>query len=769
MPGLQAPPDAPAPSHISQNACKADQGFAVKAHFILRRISHRLASHAQRLLRLTLKPDAWRALPRNLWPPSRLRQAIGKAQRFLDADDNSPEARQKRRTAARKRLLRHAEAKLAQFLSSGSRLVLPRTVDQPGTTIVLVLHNKAALTHACLRSIADTVQSGIEVIIVDNNSTDETRAMLGAVAGAKVILNDENRHFLLACNQAAEAAEGEYLLFLNNDAQLLPGSLDAALRVIRADSRVGAVGGKILLPDGTLQEAGSIVWQDGSCLGYGRGDDPDAPEYNFRREVDYCSGAFLLTPRHLFRETGGFDAQFAPAYYEETDYCLRLHALGYRVIYEPDAIILHYEFGSASADQASALMAQNQQRFVRKHGAALSRQWPRQPGHVIHARARRPAGPRILYVDDQIPHAALGSGFPRANRILWGCVELGAAITFLPTVATRESWEAVYRDLPREAEIILGGHAAMLAEFIRQRPGYYDIILISRPHNMARLRQLLEASPELPGSSRLVYDAEAIFALREFASERIKGMAVTPEMAAQRIRAETDLAAPADAVIAVSEAEAAYFTADGRRKTHVLQHMIEPTPTGRPFGSRNGMLFVGPLDDESSPNVDSMIWFAREVLPRIRAQLPGERMTLVMVGSCGSARVRQLQADDSDIVLTGRIDDATSWYDQARLFVAPTRFAAGIPLKIYGAAAHGVPVVATQLLCGQLGWTSGQELLTADAGDPVEFANQCVRLYQDEDLWGRTRALALQQVTRDCSSATFNAVLRQVLTTAATD
>ena len=137
-------------------------------------------------------------------------------------------------------------------------------------------------------------------------------------------------------NQAAREAHGKYLLVLNNDAQLQPGALRSALTTIGSSPDIGAVGGRIILLDGTLQEAGSIIWRDGSCLGYGRGDDPFAPTYMFRRDVDYCSGAFLLTPRALWNQMGGFDEKYKPAYYEETDYCMRLWERGLRVVFDPD-------------------------------------------------------------------------------------------------------------------------------------------------------------------------------------------------------------------------------------------------------------------------------------------------------------------------------------------------------------------------------------------------------------------------------------------------
>ena len=138
--------------------------------------------------------------------------------------------------------------------------------------------------------------------------------MLGRIAAARIIRNSENHNFLLAVNQAAREARGEYILLLNNDTELISGSLLAALNTIRGAPDIGAVGGRLILLDWRLQEAGSIAWRDGSCLGYGRGDNPFAPMYMFRRDVDYCSAAFLLTARAAWERLGGFDEAFKPAY-----------------------------------------------------------------------------------------------------------------------------------------------------------------------------------------------------------------------------------------------------------------------------------------------------------------------------------------------------------------------------------------------------------------------------------------------------------------------
>src|SRR5262249_53998722 len=157
-------------------------------------------------------------------------------------------------------------------------------------------------TLGCLRTLASQIDDRTEIILVDNHSTDETDVLLARVDGLTVVRHGSNLGFTVGANAGAARARGEFVLFLNNAAGLVPGSLDHFVRTARTGRSVGAVGGKLILPDGRLQEAGSIIWSDGSCAGYGRGSDPAAPAFDFERPVDFCSGALLFTRRDLFDE-----------------------------------------------------------------------------------------------------------------------------------------------------------------------------------------------------------------------------------------------------------------------------------------------------------------------------------------------------------------------------------------------------------------------------------------------------------------------------------
>jgi len=649
-------------------------------------------------------------------------------------------------------------AELQTFLSSGQRLDLtPR--GEPVVSVLLILFNRAELTLKCLRSLAEQRHPSLEVVIVDNASSDATGELLSCIDGAKVIRSAENLHFLRGVNLAARSATAKHLLLLNNDAQVLPGAIQAALQTLEGSPDIGAVGGRILLMDGTLQEAGSIIWQDGSCLGYGRGQPACAGPFMFQRDVDYCSGAFLLTPRAQFEALGGLDEAYAPAYYEETDYCVRLWKAGKRVVFEPRAAVVHFEFASSKSSDAAIQMQQERREiFVRRHGDWLAGKQLPSLQNVLAARSQPPARSRVLFLDDRIPHERLGSGSPRAAAIFRSLAGAGHALTFFPTSFVGDAWSATYEDLPRTAEIIVDGGGERLAPFLRERLTHVDRILVSRPHNMVRLRAALEAIGQWPSPTPIVYDAEAIFALRENEHRRLQGQPLSEEAQQEAVRTELALAQGTAAVVAVSQAERLRFEQAGHARTFVLGHALPATPTRTGFASRDGLLFAGALNQADTPNSDSLVWFLSEIHPRLEARL-GHPVVVRIAGRNPPFAITRLANDR--VRFLGEVPDLTPLYEQARVFIAPTRFAAGLPYKVHHAAAHGVPMVCTGLLAEQVRWQDGRDLLVAD--DPQAFAEACARLYTEEALWSGVRQQALARVQEDCDMEHLAGVLEQAL------
>jgi GT2 family glycosyltransferase len=232
-------------------------------------------------------------------------------------------------------------------------LVAPDS-GRPELSVVMVAHGAWALTQRALAALAAHTEPPFEVIIVDNASPDETPARLSELSHLRVILNSENRGFGPATNQGAEHARGERLLLLNTDTFVRPGWLEPLLATLD-ETTVGAVVPRYLYPDGRLQEAGVLLAQDGTVHVYGDRDDPHRLCYCFRRAVDSGSAACMLLRRTTFDALGGFDERYAPAYYEDADFCLRLAQQGLAVVYEPRSTVTHVRYGSGRQDTAFEL------------------------------------------------------------------------------------------------------------------------------------------------------------------------------------------------------------------------------------------------------------------------------------------------------------------------------------------------------------------------------------------------------------------------------
>lgn len=267
----------------------------------------------------------------------------------------------------------------------------PPTARLASASIVMPVFNNWPMTRGCLQAVWSTVppECDLEVVVIDDASTDETAVGLATLAAAeprlRVLRNESNLGFVEGCNRAAAAATGDILVFLNNDTVPLPGWIEPLLRTFDLFPRAGAVGGKLLFPDGRLQEAGGVLFSDASACHFGRGEaNAMAPLFHYVRQVDYVSGALLATPRSLFAALGGFDPDFAPGYYEDTDYCFRLRERGLHTYYQPESAVVHVEGATAGTDHAVGMkrfQEINRTRFRVRHAAALAGQRPR-PEHI---------------------------------------------------------------------------------------------------------------------------------------------------------------------------------------------------------------------------------------------------------------------------------------------------------------------------------------------------------------------------------------------------
>lgn len=613
----------------------------------------------------------------------------------------------------------------------------------PSLAVIMLLRDAFALTLQSLAALRDRYRGAIELILIDCASADETRHILRYVRGARLVRFDAPIEPAVARNAALPAVTAAAVLLLGNATEVAHGAIDAALRRLDSDARIGAVGGKVLGPDGRLCEAGGIIWRDGTLLAYLRGGSPLAPEANFVRDVDFCSTAFLLLRAALLQELDGFDAAFGRSGHADADLCVRVATAGYRVIYDPSVSTYRLDDGAIAAGEPDAAPA-----FARKHIDHLQTRPLADANAEVFVRAMGAHRQRVLFIEDLVPLRRIGSGFVRSNDLISVMTSLGVFVTVYPLNRNDFDPAAIHADLPDTAEVMHDRSLAELDALLAERVGYYDLIWVARTHNLDRiLPWLTRGATGTDRPPRVVLDTEAIAALREAARWRLSRPEATFDLDAAILQ-EFANAHVCRNIAAVTEQEAATLRRLGFPDAVVLGHIRDFAPTPRDFAERAGLLFVGAMHEMDSPNYDGMCWFVDAVLPLIERELGWEtRLSLVGYTAAGVSLDRF--GNHPRITLRGAVAETGPLYNAHSIFIAPTHYAAGTPYKVYEAASFGVPVVATELLHQQMGWEDGKELLAADSADPAQFARHVVTLYRDPALWQALRDNALARLAAE--------------------
>ncbi len=616
---------------------------------------------------------------------------------------------------------------------------MEESLNRRPVVVSILTWNHRQLITDCLQSIfAHRQYPNYRVCVFNQASHDGTREYLDSLKGRiDVVHHSENIGFVLGNNAVFRRYPDHDVVLLNDDTLVTDGWLEALADTAYSAPDIGIVGSKLIYPNGVLQEAGSVVYRDASGANIGKGEDPTLPQYNVRRDVDYCSGASIYIRRDALDSVGGqLDEHFAPAYYEDTDLAFSVRQAGYRVVYEPRSAVFHREGATAGVDitkGAKKWQAVNRSKFLKK--------W----GEVLRTRHRR--GYFDVLTNGK-PKALVIAKFPVMPDIASGELRLWRALQVLGethqivvlaidamghnryVAAMEEAGMTVFQnDIDRWPAFGIGHYiptntksadlGAILThnEFAFVYAYFPDVGSVYLPI-VRKIR------PDLP----FIVDSVDIVFLREWREIELKGDLAVASGFDRFRRLEIATYRNADTAVAVTDQDKAALLAHVPDANVGVLTNVHPAEDASPVRTgRTGLLFFGGYSHR--PNVDAVVWLVREVMPLVWAQHPAIHVTLA--GSAPNDEVYSLACDR--VSVTGWVPHTRPYLDAALISVAPLRYGAGMKGKVGEALAYGLPVVTTTIGAEGMDLLNGRHALIADTAP--EFAEAIIRLLDDATLW----------------------------------
>ena len=627
--------------------------------------------------------------------------------------------------------LDNIERKAIDFLYSTAPLV----------SVIIPFYNQFNYTLNCLYHLHTHLTDDIkyEIILIDDNSSENCD--FSFIKGIRVITNNENAGFLKSINIGIREAAGEYIYILNNDTEVQKGFLSELLYVFDNFPNTGAVGSMLLNADGTLQEAGSVFLKDCDIHQVVRKKKVFYPQVNFIYKTDYCSGCSLLFKRK--KDTGElnlFDEQFAPAYFEETDFCFQLkHLQNKDVYYTPFSRVLHYNgvtYNSSTGNTADKTTQKEE--LFRVNLGKFKNKWQKEIDAIrapaVDARIEELYGNKsVVIFCGVIPQHDRDSGSNRLKEMIVAFLGLGYYVLMLKKKTY--IYDGPYIEYYQRLGVnVFYEHNQDI------KPGRYLENIISKPaiawfyNPDVFLEYYPLAEKHLP-KAKMVFDMVDIHHLRyKRASELEPLNPLYKKEYTKYLKMEDDAAKTSDHVITISDFEEKYmaqFCPPEKIITisniHYPKIEIENTSG---FEERKDIIFIG---SSHTPNIDALYFLYNDIMPIVWQSLPGLKVNVI-----GNVKDRINDIDHPDFIFLGFVPDVEKLFTTNKLMVAPLRYGAGVKGKIGQAFEYHLPVVTTSAGAEGMQLTDGENALIND--DKTGFANSIIELYSNKKLWLQLQA-----------------------------
>jgi GT2 family glycosyltransferase/glycosyltransferase involved in cell wall biosynthesis len=599
--------------------------------------------------------------------------------------------------------------------------------EKPEVSIIVPAYNKFELTYHCIASVLLAYnKTSYEVILADDCSTDETSEAEVIIENLVISRNPENLRFLRSCNRATEIAKGDYIIFLNNDTEVSSFWIDELLDKHKSDEKVGLTGSKLLNLDGSMQEAGGIVWGNGQPWNVGRDANPLQPEFNYAREVDYVSGAAMCIPKTIWEEIGRFSEELVPCYYEDTDLAFKVRDAGYKTVYVPTSEVVHFEGQSHGRDVTKGLkryQVVNEKTFRNKWFKAFKHNGKASLENLKIEKDRN-IDQRILVIDYASPQPNKDAGSYAAIQEIKLMLALGFKVTFVPeNLAHFGKYTTALQKMG--VEVLYAPFYTSMDDVLARRLDEMDAVYITRYYVAEAYLQKIKEK-----GKKVIFNNADLHFLREMraALKNGKDEEKLTDALETRVR-ELRVCNSVDAILTYNATEHAVITSHilDAEKLHITPWVLEEKQPGPAFEKREGIVFLGGFNH--TPNIECVEFLAKDIMPLLAKKRPD--ITLYVYGSNMPDDMKEFECDN--IKMVGFAEHLDDVFHNHRVFVAPLLSGAGIKGKVLESMAYGLPTVLTDVAAEGTGLTHGISTLIAEKAE--EWVDGIIKLYDDEKLW----------------------------------